>query len=95
MQSACSVIALDDTFEPDVDIRKFLVDKFNEILRKHPLRAQLRKLIIKWPTPEAIDQLVSRASGQFVYASTVIKFVSSFRANPAERLEIVLGKRDP
>ena len=95
VQSACSVVTLDRDFEPDVDIRKFLVDKFNEILRKHPLRAQLRKLIVKWPTPEAIDDLVSRASGQFIYASTVIKFISSVRANPVERLEVVLGKRDP
>ena len=95
MQSACSFIALNDDFEPDIDIRKFLVDKFNEILRKHPLGAQLRKLIVKWPTPEAIEILISRASGQFIYASTVIKFVSSFRANPAQRLEVVLGERDP
>ena len=95
LQSACSTVALDETFEPDIDIRKFLVDKFNEILRRHPLRAQLLKLIVKWPTPEAIDQLVSRASGQFIYAATVIKFVSSTRANPVERLEIVLGTRDP
>ena len=95
LQSACSSISLDETFEPDVDIRKFLLDKFNEILRRHPLRAQLRKLIVKWPTPEAVDQLVSRASGQFIYATTVIKFVSSNRANPVERLEIILGSRDP
>ena len=38
-----------------------------------------------------IDRLVSKASGQFIYASTVDRFISSIRHKPSERLDILLG----
>ena len=38
-----------------------------------------------------IDQLVAKASGQFIYASTVDRFISSMRHKPSERLDILLG----
>ena len=38
-----------------------------------------------------IDQLIAKASGQFIYASTVDGFVSSMRHKPSERLDILLG----
>jgi hypothetical protein len=43
---------------------------------------------------EVIDKLVAKASGQFIYASTVDRFISSIRHNPAERLDILLGNLD-
>ena len=41
-----------------------------------------------------IDELVAKASGQFIYASTVDKFIGSIRHNPAERLDVILGNLD-
>jgi hypothetical protein len=73
------------------DIKKFLVDKFRNIRKLHPFRAYLPE---SWPTQEVIDKLVAKASGQFIYASTVDRFISSIRHNPAERLDVLLGKLD-
>ena len=38
-----------------------------------------------------MNQLVRKSSGQFIYASTVIRYVSSIRHKPTDRLDIVLG----
>ena len=40
---------------------------------------------------DVIDKLVAKASGQFIYASTVNGFVSSMRHKPSERLDMLLG----
>ena len=70
---------------------KFLIDKFCDIRKQHPFRAYLPE---SWPTQEVIDELVAKASGQFIYASTVDRFISSIRHNPAERLDVLLGNLD-
>ena len=72
------------------DIRRFLQDKFNEIRLTHPMRSDLPS---SWPSNEDIEALVYKSSGQFIYASTVVKFVSSPRHAPDHRLEIVLDLR--
>ena len=86
-----SRLSLDNSYNPDLDIMKFLVDKFGDIRKLHPFRAYLPK---SWPTPRVIDNLVAKASGQFIYASTVSRFIGSIRHNPAERLDILLGNLD-
>jgi hypothetical protein len=72
------------------DIRRFLQDKFDEIRLTHPIRSDLPS---SWPSSEDIDTLVYKSSGQFIYASTVVKFVSSRRHRPDHRLEIILDLR--
>ena len=72
------------------DIRRFLQDKFDEIHLTHPIRSDLPP---SWPLSEDIDTLVYKSSGQFIYASTVVKFVSSRRHRPDHRLEIILDLR--
>ena len=37
-----------------------------------------------------MDELVKRASGQFIYASTVVKYITSPHRHPVEHLEIIL-----
>ena len=91
LNRCCSRLSLDNSYEPDSDIKKFLVDKFSDIRELHPFRAYLPE---SWPTQEIIDKLVAKASGQFIYASTVDRFISSIRCNPAERLDVLLGKLD-
>ncbi|KDR68049.1 hypothetical protein GALMADRAFT_29211, partial [Galerina marginata CBS 339.88] len=66
-----SRLTLDESFSPDHDIRIFLEDQFQELKDSHPLRAYLPP---SWPLPDILDTLVWKASGQFIYASTVIKY---------------------
>ena len=83
-----SRLSLDDSYDPDADIKKYLVDRFSRIRKQHPLRAYLPT---PWPMKGVIDKFVAKASGQFIYASTVVRFVSSERHKPSERLDILLG----
>jgi hypothetical protein len=72
------------------DIRRFLQDKFDEIRLTHSIRSDLPS---SWPSSEDIDTLVYKSSGQFIYASTVVKFVSSRRHRPDHRLEMIFDLR--
>jgi len=81
-------IALNESYLPDQDIQLFLTDKFQEIKSTHRLRAYIPP---EWPLPNVLRQLVRKSSGQFIYASTVIHYVSSIRHKPADRLDIILG----
>jgi len=45
----------------------------------------------EWPLPNVLNQLVRKSSGQFIYVSTVIHYISSIRHKPTDRLNIVLG----
>ena len=91
LNKCSSRLSLDNSYNRDADIRKFLIDKFSDIRKLHPFRAHLPTF---WPTWEVIDKLVAKASGQFIYASTVDRFIGSIRHNPAERLDILLGNLD-
>ncbi|KDR74738.1 hypothetical protein GALMADRAFT_141083 [Galerina marginata CBS 339.88] len=78
---------LDDDCSSSEDIRLFLSDKF---VHSHPFRAQIP---LVWPSEDALRTIVDKASGQFIYASTVAKFITSTRHRPPQRLEIILGIR--
>ena len=79
-------VSLNDQFEPDGDIRRYLKAEFARIRAEH----KQFKLSPGWPLGTTIDQLVSKSSGQFIYASNVVKFVDDIYDNPRERLDIVL-----
>jgi hypothetical protein len=81
-------LALDNTYRPDDDIKLFLVESFESIKSTHTLGSLLPLI---WPTAKDVDQLVRKSSGQFIYAATVVKFVSSPRRRPHEQLNIILG----
>ena len=85
-------IALDDTYQPDVDIRVFLQSTFDEIKRKHPSRAHLPT---SWPSSEDIRTLVEKSSGQFIFASTAAKYVNSHHHWPPDRLKVIFGQSEP
>ena len=84
-------ISLDDKYEPDRDIALYLRSKFSEVLRKHRRNRGMSSLPLPWPSEEAIRTLVEKASGQFIYAATVIRYVDVRHQRPDERLNIVLG----
>jgi hypothetical protein len=91
----CSIttrLALDDTYKPNADIERFLRSKFGEIIVDHPAGADIPS---GWPSDKDILGLVEKSSGQFIYASTVVKFVESTCHLPQERLEVVFGLVTP
>ena len=45
---------------------------------------------LSWPLVDVLDILVKKSSGQ-LYALTVVKYVSSIRQKPADRLNVILG----
>jgi hypothetical protein len=87
-----TTLALDDTYKPDDDIRLFLADNFRQVKATHPMK---RYLDDSWPSDDVLESLVKKSSGQFIYASTVVKYISSIRHQPADRLNVVLGIRPP
>ncbi|KAF9480412.1 hypothetical protein BDN70DRAFT_856948 [Pholiota conissans] len=88
VSSLLHIQALDnaDIEQTSSDIREFLNSEFNDIKQTH-----LRKHLIpnNWPSTSAVEEIVEKSSGQFIYALVVIKYVSSPRGNPARQLDIV------
>ncbi|KAM6491555.1 hypothetical protein JOM56_012947 [Amanita muscaria] len=64
------------------DIKKYLEDKFSEI-------ASDRGLDPTWPGQEIIKEIVFKSSGNFILASTLIRFISDEDYNPESQLDIV------
>ena len=87
IQNQTQTLALDGHYLPDDDIRLFLLDKFQEIKRSHILH---HLLPYNWPGSNVMDTLVQNASGQFIYAATIIRYIESPRHNPTEHLATVL-----
>ena len=81
-------IVLDNSYHPDADIKEFLLSRFREIKRSHPLNLYIPH---SWPSPEVVNQLVQKSSGQFIYASTVMKYLESPTHRPTKRLDVILG----
>ncbi|KDR81210.1 hypothetical protein GALMADRAFT_24372, partial [Galerina marginata CBS 339.88] len=72
--SAASIwtgLALDDSYYPSADIRLFLHEKLGEIKQTHRLANFMPP---SWPSNDTVETIVERSSGQFIYASTVVKF---------------------
>jgi len=91
-RSNVSHIELNDDFLPDVDIRRFLTDKFRDIKKCHPFCSGIPP---GWPSEQQIDTLIRKASGQFIYASLAIRFTNSPFESPMRQLDIVLELRPP
>lgn len=87
LKDVSSRLMLNDSDDTSDDIRRFYIDKFHEIRTHHPLRSFLPSP--EWPSPEIIDILVDNACGQFIYASTVIKFVRAIKKDPSSQLNAI------
>ncbi|KAF5314982.1 hypothetical protein D9619_007559 [Psilocybe cf. subviscida] len=81
---------LDDTYLPDQDIELFLRERFEECRTSHPFRHLIPP---DWPSNEIMRKMTSKSSGQFIYASVVVKYVTSSRHRPHHRLDVVLNLR--
>ncbi|KDR65777.1 hypothetical protein GALMADRAFT_81477, partial [Galerina marginata CBS 339.88] len=54
------------------DIKKYLRDEFSEIYSNN--LDVMVDVESPWPSPKIIDRLAQEASGQFIYAATILKF---------------------
>ncbi|KJA29530.1 hypothetical protein HYPSUDRAFT_221092 [Hypholoma sublateritium FD-334 SS-4] len=79
-------LALDTDYRADEDIRRFLNDSFERIKITHPFGDELRRK--NWPAQADVDEIMIKASGQFIYASVILKFISTANQDPAHLLEI-------
>jgi len=70
------------------DIQIYFEGKFNELRARHSYLPE------EWPGPDIILRLVDKASGQFVYATTVIIYISSPDDRPDDRLDVILKLLD-
>ncbi|KAF5339415.1 hypothetical protein D9611_009865 [Ephemerocybe angulata] len=91
---------LDAKYDPDADIALFYDAKFSTICRRLGIRPE------EWPGKEAKLILVRNASGQFIYAATVIRYIegsphspnlqsqsSDKPSMPHQRLQHILGQQ--
>jgi hypothetical protein len=74
------------------DIEADIVQGDIHLYLKHclTLLAHARKLPLPFPTNGALDELVKRAGTLFIYAATVVKWVSDPKAQPTLRLQQAL-----
>jgi len=66
------------------DIQHYFTIKFAEIRAMHPY------LPADWPSLDTIMHLLDRASGQFIFATTIIAYFSSPDDRPDDRLKVIL-----
>ncbi|EAU86409.2 hypothetical protein CC1G_05403 [Coprinopsis cinerea okayama7 len=74
-------------FQTLADIERYLTDEFTKIREEHPMKDNLPP---DWPLQRELEKLVENSSGQFIYPSTIIKFIGQERADPRDRLKLVL-----
>jgi len=67
------------------DIRRYFKIKFEEARAMHP------ELPTEWPGEGVIIQLVDKASGQFIYATTIMSYIMSPYYSSEDRLAIIRG----
>jgi len=70
------------------DIRAYLDSSVDRIRDKHPFGERIPR---GWPTTSDLNTIVEKSGGQFIYASTVIRYVESLDHDPHERLRDILG----
>ena len=71
----------------DIDIKLFFRTRLADAV-KHRSHSDLAD---EWPSSSDIDILCEKAAGLFIYASTVVKFVSSQYHQPARRLALLVS----
>ncbi|KAI3612745.1 nwd2 [Moniliophthora roreri] len=84
-------MSIGKSFHSDRDIEIFFRSRFKEIRFRH--YRTMQKVPENWPEEEAIQELVRRSCGQFVYATTVIKYIDNLQSVPTVRLGAILESR--
>jgi len=71
-----------------VDISVYLRTNINHIRERHPFGKRIPR---RWPLESDLETIVKKSGGQFIYASTIIRYIESPKYNPHHRLQHVLG----
>jgi hypothetical protein len=87
LKSVNSRFALHD-IEADI-VQSDILHYLKHTLGEH---ARVRELPLPFPTNSELDELVKRAGTLFIYAATVVKWVSDPKAKPSLRLQQVLDQ---
>lgn len=74
------------------DIRMFLTSRFSTIIRENP--GLLRGVPFPWPSKEDMEALVEKSDGVFIFASTLVDFITDDTAPPDLKLKAVLALHD-
>ena len=93
-----------EVFNPDRDLQAITVHKYNP--SNDPDADSLKKNLWKYAEftvlggtylipgwIEKLTSLVERSCGHFIYASTVMRYIRSFKHRPGDRLEVILRLR--
>jgi len=82
-----SQLALSNEYCPNEDIYRFLEDSFEKIRDEHPLANHIPS---SWPSSDVLHELTVKSSGQFIFASTTIKYVGGDLFElPTRRLDVI------
>jgi len=93
IQPHLSQLALSGEYSPDEDIYLFLEDSFKKIKREHPLASYIPAF---WPSAHILRDLTRRSSGQFIFASTMVKYVGGAPHQlPHRRLDVIRRLQPP
>jgi len=88
-----SRLALSGEYSPQNDIYRFLEDSIDKIKREHPLASYIRS---SWPSAEVIRELTQKSSGQFIFASTTVKYIGADPNQlPHRRLDVIRRLQPP
>ena len=90
LEGKATGLSLEDGYEQDADIKRYLRDSFQEIARTHPLKVYIPST---WPTNDVLSTLVRKSSGQFIFTAMVVNYMSSSWHLLTHHLEIILGMR--
>jgi hypothetical protein len=82
-------INLGDDPDAHMAIRRYLLREFEKIRSNHRFGADFH------PTEDMISKIVEKLSGQFIYPSTVIKYIQHPQGRPDKRLDVILGISSP
>ncbi len=86
-------LPLDTDYRADEDILLFLNHSFAKIKSTHSYASDL--CAQNWPAEGDVKEIMRKGSGQFIYASVAINFISLANQHPAQQLKIVLGLQPP
>jgi len=93
IQPHLSRLALSDEYSPEQDIYRFLEDSFNKIGLEHPLASYIPS---PWPSTDVLRELTRKSSGQFIFASTTVKYIGGDPHQlPHRRLDVIRSLRSP
>jgi len=93
LQPHLSRLALSDEYAAEEDIWRFLRDSFDKIRREHPLAPYIPS---SWPSADVLREITKKSSGQFIYASTTVKYTGGDPYElPTRRLDVIRRLQPP